>query len=129
MSRRIDLANGRWSHIYRFIAYHLFSSVGFTSAIWILYLQHRGYSLTQIGIGEAVFHLAPIWLPDFVPLTQNTVLFVASLMISFGTLFVSGVPAALFERLSGRQETDRAVMLVWLAGALALALPGLAGAI
>ncbi len=76
-----------------------------------------------------VFHLAPIWLPDFVPLTQNTVLFVASLMISFGTLFVSGVPAALFERLSGRQETDRAVMLVWLAGALALALPGLAGAI
>lgn len=62
MSRRIDLANGRWSHIYRFIAYHLFSSVGFTSAIWILYLQHRGYSLTQIGIGEAVFHLAPILL-------------------------------------------------------------------
>lgn len=76
-----------------------------------------------------VFHLAPVWLPDFVPLTQSTVLFVASLMISFGTLFVSGVPAALFERLSGRQETDRAVMLVWLAGALALALPGLAGAI
>ena len=76
-----------------------------------------------------VFHLAPIWLPDFVPLTQSTVLFVASLMISFGTLFVAGVPAALFERLSGRQETDRAAMLVWLAGALALALPGLAGAI
>lgn len=75
-----------------------------------------------------VFHLAPVWLPDFVPMTQSTVLFVASLMISFGTLFVSGVPAALFERLSGRQETDRAVMLVWLAGALALALPGLAGA-
>jgi MFS family permease len=62
MSRRIDLSNGSWSHIYRFIAYHLFSSVGFTSAIWILYLQHRGYSLTEIGIGEAAFHLAPILL-------------------------------------------------------------------
>lgn len=74
-----------------------------------------------------VFHLAPVWLPDFVPLTQGTVLFVASLAISFGTLFISGVPAALFERLTGRRETDRAAMLVWLAGALVLAAPGLAG--
>lgn len=62
MSRRIDLSSGSWSHIYRFIAYHLFSSTGFTSAIWILYLQHRGYSLTEIGIGEAAFHLAPVLL-------------------------------------------------------------------
>lgn len=62
MSRRIDLSGGSWSHIYRFIAYHLFSSVGFTSAIWILYLQHRGYTLTEIGIGEAAFHLAPVLL-------------------------------------------------------------------
>lgn len=62
MSRRFDLSSGSWSHIYRFIAFHLFSSMGFASAIWILYLQHRGYSLTQIGIGEAVFHLAPILL-------------------------------------------------------------------
>lgn len=74
-----------------------------------------------------VFHLAPIWIPDFVPLTPNTVLFVSSLAISFGTLLLSGVPAALFERLTGRQETDRAAMLVWVAGALVLSLPGLAG--
>lgn len=73
-----------------------------------------------------VFHLTPVWLPEFVPLTQSTVLFVSSLSISFGTLFVSGVPAALVERLTGRQETDRASMLVWLAGALVLSLPGLA---
>lgn len=62
MSRRIGLSKGSWSHIYRFIAFHLFSSMGFSSAIWILYLQHRGYSLTEIGIGEAVFHLAPVLL-------------------------------------------------------------------
>jgi hypothetical protein len=74
-----------------------------------------------------VFHLAPVWLPYFVPLTQSTVLFVSSLTISFGTLLVSGVPAALFERLTGRQDTDRTAMLLWLAGALILALPGLAG--
>lgn len=76
-----------------------------------------------------VFHLAPIWMPEFVPLTPNTLLFVSSLAISFGTLFISGVPAALFERLSGRPETDRASMLVWLAGAALISLPGLARAI
>jgi hypothetical protein len=74
-----------------------------------------------------VFHLAPIWMPGFVPLTQSTVLFVSSVAISFGTLFLSGVPAALFERLTGREVTDRTAMAVWLAGALALSLPGLAG--
>jgi len=75
-----------------------------------------------------VFHLTPVWMPGFVPLTQSTVLFVTSLAISFGTLLISGVPAALFERLTGRAETDRAAMLVWLAGAVLISLPGLARA-
>lgn len=74
-----------------------------------------------------VFHLAPVWMPEFVPLTQSTLLFVSSLVISFGTLLISGIPAALFERLTGRQETDTAAMAVWIAGALVLSLPGLAG--
>lgn len=74
-----------------------------------------------------VFHLAPVWMPEFVPLTQSTLLFVSSLAISFGTLLISGIPAALFERLTGREETDTAAMGIWIAGALVLTLPGLAG--
>jgi MFS family permease len=36
--------------------------MAFLGAVWILYLQHRGYSLAQIGLAEAAFHLAPILL-------------------------------------------------------------------
>ncbi|MDQ3694932.1 MAG: MFS transporter [Chloroflexota bacterium] len=46
----------------RFYGYQLVAEIGLTGGIWILYLQHLGLSLTQIGIAEAVFHLAPITL-------------------------------------------------------------------
>jgi MFS family permease len=46
----------------RFYGFQLIAEVSFTGGIWILYLQHLGLSLTQIGIAEAVFHLAPITL-------------------------------------------------------------------
>jgi MFS family permease len=134
MSRRIDLSSGTWSHIYRFIAYHLFSSMGFSSAIWILYLQHRGYSLTQIGLGEAAFHLAPILLEvpsgsfaDMIGrrwslVVSSTLVFLsAALFIGASTfpvvlvaMFLSGASysfrsgadqAFLFDALTGEQQT------------------------
>ena len=46
----------------RFYGYQLVAEISLTGGIWILYLQHLGLSLTQIGIAEAVFHLAPITL-------------------------------------------------------------------
>jgi MFS family permease len=46
----------------RFVGYQLLSEVALTSGIWILYLQERGYGLGQIGIAEAIFHLAPLTL-------------------------------------------------------------------
>jgi MFS family permease len=46
----------------RFYGFQLVAEIGLTGGIWILYLQHLGLSLTQIGIAEAVFHLAPITL-------------------------------------------------------------------
>ena len=73
-----------------------------------------------------VFILAPIWLPEFAPQTPIAILYGTSLIVSVATLVVSGVPAALFERLTGRQETDMTSMLVWLGTAILLTLPGLA---
>jgi hypothetical protein len=73
------------------------------------------------------FGLAMHWLPGPLAGVPQVVLFVASLTVSFGTLLVSGVPAALFERATGRRETDRSAMAVWLAGAVLLTLPGLSG--
>ena len=45
-----------------YYGYQLVSEVGLTSAIWVLYLRERGMSLGEIGLAEAVFHLAPITL-------------------------------------------------------------------
>lgn len=46
----------------RFYGYQLVAEISLTGGIWILYLQHLGLSLTQIGLAEAIFHLAPITL-------------------------------------------------------------------
>jgi len=62
MSRVSAITARGWQHIYRFYAYHLTAQTAFFGAVWILYLQHRGYSLTEIGLAEAAFHLAPILL-------------------------------------------------------------------
>lgn len=70
--------------------------------------------------------MSPVWMPEFAPHTPIAVLYGTSLIVSISTLVLSGVPAALFERLTGRQETDMASMMVWLGAALLLTLPGLA---
>lgn len=72
-----------------------------------------------------VFIMAPIWLPEFVPPTRIVLLYGTSLIVSVSTLMISGVPAGIFERLTGRQQSDQASMLVWLGAALLLTLPGL----
>ena len=72
-----------------------------------------------------VFLMAPVWMPEFVPMTSIAVLYGTSLIVSVSTLILAGVPAGLFERLTGRQETDSTSMLVWLATAILLTLPGL----
>jgi len=46
----------------RFYAYRLSWEAKFDSAIWIIYLQSRGYSLAEIGLAESAFHLAPVLL-------------------------------------------------------------------
>lgn len=72
-----------------------------------------------------VFVMSPIWLPEFVPPTQIALLYGTSLIVSVATLVISCVPAGLFERLTGREESDQASMLVWLGTAILLTLPGL----
>ncbi len=72
-----------------------------------------------------LFILAPIWMPEFAPATDEVRFYGASLAVSFGTLLVAGVPAALFERATRRQSSDVTSMLVWLASAILLSLPSL----
>ncbi|WP_341894796.1 hypothetical protein [Ferrovibrio terrae] len=73
-----------------------------------------------------VFIMAPVWLPEFVPPTRIVLLYGTSLIVSVTTLMLSAVPAGIFERLTGREETDQTSMFIWLGAAILLTLPGLA---
>jgi len=61
-----------------------------------------------------VWMLHPVWMPEMVPLTNETVFYGASLLVSTSTLLLSAVPAAIAERLGMPLEK---AMWVWLAGA------------
>ena len=62
-------------------------------------------------------------LPELFPRTVEWVLFWSSILLSSATLLFSGVPAALYERLLGRDGESSASMWIWLAGAAVLSLP------
>jgi len=62
-------------------------------------------------------------LPEFFPRNQSWVLFFSSIFVSTFTLVLSGVPAALFERFTGRTQSDEVSMCIWLGGAVLLTLP------
>lgn len=45
---------------YHFYMYLSLASFDVTRGIWILFLQHRGFSLAQIGLAESIFHLTSL---------------------------------------------------------------------
>lgn len=69
--------------------------------------------------------IAAVLLPEVFPRSVGWVLFFSSLLVSSATLLVSGVPAALYERLIDRNGSGNAASIIWLAGAFLLALPAL----
>lgn len=66
--------------------------------------------------------LAPALLFGSVPLT----LLFSSLMVSTATVILGGIPAALYERLTGAKDDSTEVSLwIWLAGTGVLAVPAI----
>ena len=81
---------------------------GLFNQLWLL------FALIHVQI------LAPALLFGSVPLT----LLFASLMVSTATIILGGIPAAIYERLTGAKEDSTEVSLwIWLAGTAILALP------
>lgn len=70
-----------------------------------------------------VLVLADIWYPGFLPASLGLVLFLSSLLVATFTLMIAGVPAAVYERLSGATESNFISMGIWLAGVLILTAP------
>ena len=66
----------------------------------------------------------PIWLPGFFEPTPETIFYGAAMLSALASLILSGVPAALYERFRGLQETDSDSMMIWLGAAILLAIPG-----
>ncbi len=69
--------------------------------------------------------VAAVLMPEVFPRSVGWVLFFSSLLVASATLLISGVPAALYERLTERGQGSTAATLIWLAGAALLALPAL----
>lgn len=53
--------------------------------------------------------------------------YLASLIVAVGTVVISGVPAAIFERLTGRQTSDSTSMAIWLASIFLISIPSIMG--
>ena len=64
----------------------------------------------------------------YVPLfgSEPLIFYFASLMLSTATIILGGIPAAIYERLTGAKEDSTAASLwIWLAGTAVLALPAM----
>ena len=72
----------------------------------------------------AVFVFYPVWYPSWAPPYTQIVYMLSALILSTLTVMMSGVPAALYERLS---SAPRPTIhgLIWIAGAIVLTLPAL----
>lgn len=79
----------------------------------------NGLMSPMLGV---VWMLHPVWMPEMLPLTNESVFYGASLIVSTATLLLSAVPAAVAERAG--MPLDRA-MWIWVAGAATLLLLGL----
>ncbi len=80
----------------------------------------------------SVFVLYPLWYPNWAPVDQTTVVTLSSLILSSVMLMVTGVPAALYERLVGKgttSVTSAAIWLVCMGIATLPTLPGLSAAL
>ena len=71
------------------------------------------------------WQIVPALIPEIFPKTAEWVLFFGSLAVSTGTLVLSGIPAALFERFFETDERSTASMWIWLSTATLLSLTAL----
>ena len=69
--------------------------------------------------------ISAVLLPELFPRTVSWVLLWASVLLSTLTLLLSGIPAALYERLVERDAAGTTSLWIWLAGAAVLCLPAL----
>jgi hypothetical protein len=99
--------------------------------------EHFWIAIVGVAIVNGIFspYLIPVWAaralwyPWFLPASPAIALFISSLVVATLTLMLAGVPAALYERVTGARETDQVSLWIWLAAMLLLSLPAIQNAI
>jgi len=86
-----------------------------------------GFALLNGLHNSPFFDPAFVLIKPFAPaffIGSNVLLFYfTSLMLSTLTVMLAGIPAALFERATGRTRSDSMSLGIWLVGVLLLTLP------
>ncbi|MCZ8259657.1 MAG: hypothetical protein O9333_05960 [Beijerinckiaceae bacterium] len=74
---------------------------------------------------DPIYILLRPFTPTLIVSSPLLTFYFTSLFISVMSVALAAVPAALFERLTGRKESDTTSMLIWLAFVLLFAIPAL----
>ncbi len=76
----------------------------------------------QLWLIFALLYVQPFVGPLLFGSLPLTLMF-ASLMVSTATVILGGIPAAVYERVTGASESNDASLWIWLAGTALLTLP------
>ncbi|MBI5261013.1 MAG: hypothetical protein HY852_04250 [Bradyrhizobium sp.] len=76
----------------------------------------------QLALIFALLYVQPLAGPLLFGSVPLTLMF-ASLMVSTATVILGGIPAAIYERVTGAQDSNNVSLWIWLAGTAILALP------
>jgi hypothetical protein len=78
----------------------------------------------QLALVFALLYVQPLIGPVLFGSVPLTLMF-ASLMVSTATVIVGGIPAAIYERLTGAADSTDVSLWIWLAGTAILTLPAI----
>ena len=78
----------------------------------------------QLALVFALLYVQPLAGPLLFGSLSLTLMF-ASLMVSTATVILGGIPAAIYERMTGAPDSTDASLWIWLAGAAILTLPAI----
>ena len=76
----------------------------------------------QVALIFALLYVKPLAGPLLFDSLSLTLMF-ASLMVSTATIILGGIPAAIYERVTGASESSDASLWIWLAGTAIATLP------
>jgi hypothetical protein len=74
---------------------------------------------------DPAFLLIRFFAPAFFVSSPLLLFYFTSLILSTTALILGGIPAALFERMTGRTQSDAASLCIWMASVGLIALPAI----